>query len=251
MGTALREAGCDKVETVNVALTGKRTDLKPGVQLAVFPQDGLSVINNRSYSEFMQEAAEFAVRNNVYLVPGLYIKDNHLCLCVLDNQGRVAGEQQATHLNTAWFGDLERSPEIKVIDTPFARLFLCVDIDIFKPEALRIAALLGAEIVVSSQYIRESDFNEAMVLAGAWQESQQNCLYVLNSTNCGGHIIGPCAVTDDLSGFLARGEAPLYAQLSAAKRQEAYNEFPVFKSLNLELYQHHRQELQGEKGRER
>ena len=239
------------METVNVAVAGKRMDLKPGVQLAVFRQDDLSVIKSRSYGEFMQEAAEFAVQNNVYLVPGLYIKENHLCLSVLDNQGRVAGEQQATHLNTAWFGDLQRSPEINIIDTPFARLFLCVDIDIFKPEVLRMAALLSAEIVISSQYIKESDFNAAMVLAGAWQEAQQNCLYVLNSTNCGSHIIGPCAVSDDLSGFLAGGEAPVYAQLSAAKRQEAYDEFPVFRSLNRKLYDNHRQELQGEKGTER
>ena len=236
------------METVNVAVTGKRMDLKPGVQLAVFRQDDLSVIKSRNYDEFIEEAAEFAIRNNVYLVPGLYIKDNHLCLSVLDNQGRVAGTQRATHLNQAWFAELHRSSQIGIIDTPFARLFLCVDIDIYKPEVLRIATLLGAEIVVSSQYIKEGDFNAAMVLAGAWQQAQQNCLYVINSTNVGGHIIGPCTVADDLSGFLAGGEAPLSGQLSAAKRQEAYNEFPVFKSLNLKLYQNHRQELQGEKG---
>ncbi|CAA7602663.1 Carbon-nitrogen hydrolase [Acididesulfobacillus acetoxydans] len=220
-------------------------NLKEGIQLAVFWADDLAVIRGRNYEMFISEAAEFAIRNNVFLVPGLYIKEEHLCLCVMDNKGNLIGEQKATHLNSAWFGDLQRSSEIRLIDTPFAKLFLCVDIDIYKPEVLRIAALLGAEIVVSSQYIAEEDFNEAMILAGAWQQAQQNCLYVIHSTNITGNIIGPCAAVQDLSGFITRTETrtPLYAELSAKNRQQAYTAFPVFKGLNLQLYQNHLKEL--------
>lgn len=238
------------MDIVKVALIRKDMKLKEGTQLVVFLEEDLFVVKNRDLGSFFAEAAEFAATHHVFLVPGLYLRDDYLCSCVMDNQGNVIGEQKATHLNRAWFDGLKRGSEINIIGTPFGKLFLCPDVDIYKPEVLRIATLLGAEIVVSSQYIAEEDFNEAMILAGAWQQAQQNCLYIIHSTNITGNIIGPCNVVEDLSGFMARTvfkkdelETSLSAELSAEKRKKAYAAFPVFKSLNLKLYKNHFREL--------
>lgn len=233
------------MDIVNAALTGKDMNLRKGTQLAVFFEEDIPAIKNRDQDRFINEAACFAAANNVFLVPGLYIKENYLCLCLIDNTGCVIGEQRATHLNSAWFDGLNRSLDINIIGTSFGKLFLCPDVDIYKPEVLRIAALLGAEIVVSSQYIAASDFRKEMVLAGAWQQAQQNCLYIINSTNITGSIIGPCTVVEDLSGMMAGAstKTPLYAELSAAKRKQAYDAFPIFKSLNIKLYKNHLKQL--------
>jgi hypothetical protein len=161
--------------------------------------------------------------------------------------GKVLGEQKATHLNTLWFADLRRGDSIELVDAPFGRIFLSVDVDVYKPESFRIAALLGAEVGICSQYIDIEDYNREMILAGAWQEAQQNCMYVLSSTNLEGHIIGPCETSEDLSGFIKRGRKPegIYEILSADKRKRAYEKFPLLSSLNVKLYDNNREQLWG------
>ena len=81
-------------------------------------------------------------------------------------------------------------------------MFLCVDIDIYRPEVIRAAVALGAGFIVSIQYI-EKRYNEAMILAGAWQNTQQK-LFIYSKHNFGGDIIGPCELASDFSGFIKR-----------------------------------------------
>lgn len=216
----------------------KGEEINRNIQLGVFIEGDIPLILEREPEKFISDAKEYAMSHNIFLVPGLYIKDEYLCSCLIDNTGRVLGEQKGTHLNMEWFSYLKRAAEINVIETPMGLVFLCVDVDIYKPEVIRIAALLGAEIVICSQYINSEDYSEEMILSGAWQEAQQNCLYIIDSTNHGGNIIGPCNVTEDLTGYLARGNIKdnINSLLDYEKRNAAMVSFPIFSSLNKTLY---------------
>jgi len=217
----------------------------PGARLAVFPGADLATLRERCSADLLALAEAYAARHHIYVTPGLYLKDNKLWLCLFDDSGKPVLEQAATHLNRSWAGELQRGEEIGIAETPFGRVALCPDVDIYKGEVVRIAALQGAEIVISCQVIRREDHCREMILAGAWQQAQQNCLFVLNTTPFDASIIGPCEATPDHSGFLIgpTSELPIRAELSAEKRAAAYHSFPVFKSLNPELYRRHLDEL--------
>lgn len=229
------------MKNLEVGIIGQDKKIEKNIQLGVFFESDILTIRRREPDKFISTAKGFAADNNIFLVPGLYIRDVYLCSCLIDNTGTIIGEQKGTHLNIKWFSDLKRAAEINVIETPIGLIFLCVDVDIYKPEVIRIAALSGAEILICSQFINSKDYSEEMILAGPWQEAQQNCLFILDSTNHGGNIIGPCNVTDDLTGYLARGgiKDNIYSTLDSEKRNAAYENFPVFKSLNKSLYNKH------------
>jgi hypothetical protein len=233
------------MKTILAAITSPDIEPIPAARLIVFPGADAATVRDRKANIFLGQAAAHARQSGAYLVPGLYIKNEALCLCLLDPDGRLLLEQPATHLNPSWAGDLRRGDEITLAETDFGKLALVPDVDVYKGEVLRIAALQGAEIVVSVQVIPETDYSREMILAGAWQQAQQNCLYLLTANNCNASVIGPCDTTADHSGFLAEisNRYPLQAELSAEKRLAAYKSFPVFKSLNPRLYRNHLEEL--------
>ena len=233
------------MKTILAAITPPDLEPGPAARLVVFPGADAATVRAHQADDCLEQGAAFARRSGAYVVPGLYVKDEALCLCLLDPDGHRLLEQKATHLNPSWSGDLQRSDEITLAATDFGKVALCPDVDIYKGEVLRIAALQGAEIVISVQVIPERDYSREMILAGAWQQAQQNCLYLLNANNLNASIIGPCETTSDHSGFLAEisDRYPLQAELSAEKRLAAYRTFPVFKSLNPRLYRNHLEEL--------
>lgn len=188
---------------------------------------------------YLDSFKEYARKYETFVVPGLYMEKGYLCLCLIDDRGDVIGVQRAIHKNISNFPSIKRDSKINIIDTPFAIVFLCVDIDIYRPEVIRAAVALGAEVIVSIQYIEEKRYNEAMILAGAWQNAQQNCVYIVNAHNFGGDIIGPCETASDFSGFIKRMDTHsdhICAKLSRKAREKAYKNFPIFKTLNTEWY---------------
>jgi hypothetical protein len=233
------------MKTILAAITRPDLEPVPAARLVVFPGADAAAVRARKTDAFLDQAAAYARRSGAYLVPGLYVKNEALCLCLLDPHGRLVLEQPATHINPSWAGDLRRGEEITVVETDFGKVALVPDVDVYKGEVLRIAALQGAEIAVSVQVFRAEDCSREMILAGAWQQAQQNCLYLLNTNNCNASLTGPCDTTADHSGFLAEisDAYPLQAELSAEKRLAAYKSFPVFKSLNPRLYRNHLEEL--------
>lgn len=207
-------------------------------QLVVVSGADIDSIRTRG-DTFLEKWCEYANKHNIFIVPGLYMEDNYLCLCLINDRGEIIGSQKACHLNKENFPEVNRDSNLNIIDTPFAKVFLCVDVDIYKPEVIRAAVLSGAEIVISVQYIQKNRYNESMVLAGAWQNAQQNCVYVINAHNYGGNIIGPCEASEDRSGFIRRMDAQsnyMFAKLSSKTRSQAYDNFPIFNTLNTELY---------------
>lgn len=204
--------------------------------IAVFQQKNLNSILNDG-TDLIESAADFAVKNDAYAVPGFYVKDGFLKSCIIDNKGKIIGEQCAVHLNGKFFENLNKGSDVNIIETPFAKIFLCVDADIYKPEVIRAAAMLGAELIISMQFIDEEDYCDSMFLSGAWQEAQQNCIYIVNTSNIASYAIGPCETTPDLSGIMAKNaDNLLYCEIDKRLRDKAYKKFPVFDSFNIDFY---------------
>lgn len=226
------------VNDFTVVIVDEKAKINVDGQLMVISGAGRERINSRD-DDFLDYWCEFANKHEIFIVPGLYIEDNYLCLCLIGHRGEIIGMQKACHINKENFPELKRDSNINIIETPFARIFLCVDVDIYKPEVIRAAVFSGAEIIVSVQYIQRDRYNESMVLAGAWQNAQQNCVYIINAHNFGGDIIGPCETSEDLSGFIKRMDRQsdfIFANLSGKARDRAYDSFPIFKTLNTALY---------------
>ncbi len=233
------------MEATKVAIGNNAVNYDKDIQLIVYPQEEVSAIKSHDPDSYLMKVSQYASQNKVYVVPGLYIRDNYLCLCIIDNNGNIVYEQKATHLNQSWFSELRRGNEIEIVKTQFGNVFLCADVDIYKPEVLRIAALMEADIVISCQYIKEDHYSHQMILSGAWQQAQQNCLYVVSSTNIKSSIIGPCETVNDLSGFIKEptDNYPIIGEMSMSKRANAYDKFAIFNSLNHGLYKNHIKEL--------
>lgn len=226
------------MQDFTVAILKDNTKTSANGQLVVITGADKENINSRE-GDFLEKWCGFARTHEMFVVPGLYIEDNYLCLCLIDDRGKIIGVQKACHFNKESFPGLKRDSNLNIIDTTLARVFLCVDVDIYKPELVRAAVFSGAEIIISVQYIQKYRYNESMVLAGAWQNAQQNCVYIINAHNFGGNIIGPCETSKDLSGFINKmgNESDfISANLSSKARDKAYDSFPIFKTLNTDLY---------------
>lgn len=226
------------MQDFSVAILKENADTNIEGQLMVISGENKENIYARE-GTFLEKWCEYAEKHDIFIVPGLYIEGNYLCLCLIDNRGKIIGIQKACHINKENFPDLKQDSNLNIIETPFAKVFLSVDVDIYKPEVIRAAVFSGAEIIVSVQYIQDNRYNESMVLAGAWQNAQQNCIYIINAHNLEGSIIGPCETSDDRSGFIKRMDAQLdfiSAKLSSKARDGAYDGFPIFKTLNTNLY---------------
>jgi len=233
------------MNSLTAAIADPDLGQEPAARLIVFPGANAATVRAREVETLHARAAATARRSAAYVVPGLYLKNERLWLSLVAPDGALVLEQPATHLNRTWAGDLTRGDEITPAETPFGRLALIPDVDVYKGEVLRIAALQGAEIAVSVQVIRPEDYSGEMVLAGAWQQAQQNCLYIVSTSGRHACLVGPCEASPDGSGFLTRPGDPLpqRAEFSAEKRLAAYRSFPVFQSLNPRLYRNHLDEL--------
>jgi hypothetical protein len=74
-------------------------------------------------------------------------------------------------------------------------------------------------------------------MTGPWSAAQANCLPIALARPEGGQLILPCVMTDDHSGFGRKsfdtGELPT-----------AYEDFPIFRSLNPAFYHRYREVLE-------
>lgn len=103
--------------------------------------------------DYLNACRKYAMKNNVYLVPSRFVVNNILYLCLFSPKGEVLGIQGATHRNLYNQAELSQYDKIEPIQTPIGNIFLCVDVDIYHPQVLRIARMKGAQIVIASQFI--------------------------------------------------------------------------------------------------
>lgn len=138
---------CTK-EVTNVAravvcITPPFGKIKPLSDLVVF-SDVKSYIPEWDTPDYLNACRKYAMKNNVYLVPSRFVVNNILYLCLFSPKGEVLGIQGATHRNLYNQAELSQYDKIEPIQTPIGNIFLCVDVDIYHPQVLRIARMKGA-----------------------------------------------------------------------------------------------------------
>ena len=175
---------------------------------------GLTVLHaDKPYMEepltprYLIRCREYALTHGVYLIPSRFVLRGFLCLCLLSPKGELIGIQRATHLNLSMTEIRKRTSNIEVFDTGVGRIFLAVDTDIYHPELLRAAKRMGAQVVVSSQYISAFEYSSRHLLRGAYNAAQSNGLYVINTNGSTCSIAAPRQATPDQSGYLLPPEA--------------------------------------------
>ena len=79
---------------------------------------------------------------------------------------------------------------------------MSVDVDIYRPDVLRLAMFKGCDYIVSSQMFPLVDFSEERILFGARSASVANRMPVLQVTPFSSALMVPPEISPDGSGFL-------------------------------------------------
>ncbi|MCI8442106.1 MAG: hypothetical protein HFG27_06215 [Provencibacterium sp.] len=178
-------------------------------------------------AEYLKRCAQYARHSRVYLLPGLFVLHGQLCSCLLSPEGKLLAVQRAAYLNLLQHPDLKTGEKIDVFDTEFGKLALLTDVDLFHPEAVRCAAMQGAQLLLSVQYFDPYDLTAARLRSGCWAMAQEHQLPILMTSNQGCCICAPCPATAGGDGFILplTSELPalatVYPHKSAKVRQQS------------------------------
>ena len=141
---------------------------------------------------FLEKAAAFASAHEVYTLTPMFSLHENIAVCLINSQGRPSLIQRACHLTpetaTAYSGNGKLYP----VQTPFGKLFITVDVDVYDPAITNMATEENCNAIVAVQYISDLDFSKERILFGAWRASQQTGLPTVNVTNQGHCITTPC-----------------------------------------------------------
>lgn len=104
-------------------------------------------------SEYMKILREAARRNRTYVAGSIHEERDGMIFntgFLLDREGRTAGSYSKAHLTVGEmvFSPLARGEEWKVFQTDFGKVGVLVCLDFHFPEAARILALQGAELLL-------------------------------------------------------------------------------------------------------
>ena len=103
-------------------------------------------------SPTVRELCDFARGNSVYVIPNLYIHDEEgkfSASPLINRKGEIVGVYKKTHL-FPWeyrFTKLKLGSDLPVFDTEFGKIGILICQDAMVPEAPRVMALKGAEIL--------------------------------------------------------------------------------------------------------
>jgi hypothetical protein len=213
-----------------------------GANFAVFSsQDGIAIPENQA-KEYIGRSCRYAKHHQVYLVPERFHLMGYQCMCLISPEGKVLGAQKCVFWNAENRGN-KRSVTLEAIATEFGGITLAVDVDIFRPEIPRVAATMGAQIVICSQYISMADFNGGMVVSGVWNAAQSNVLYAIGVSNAYHCVCAPRELTRNRDGFMVTPNLRLPMSMKISADDLAM--VPARPSLNRRFFALHRDELVG------
>lgn len=225
---------------LNLSVVEPFTSPSWGSNFAVFFSDSGIPVAESETKEYISRACKYAHQHEVYLVPERFVLMGYHCMCLISPEGAVIGAQKCMHLHPGIQAN-KRSTGIEILPTEFGGVFLCVDVDIYRPEIVRVAHDMGAQILVCSQYIAPGDYNSGMVTTGAWNAAQSNPVFVINVTNQYNCVCAPRPLTKNNDGFVCAPnlKIPMSAKLSV----EELAELPARHYLSRRFYAIHRREL--------
>lgn len=201
---------------------------------------GEDTIGEDESKDYLRKACKYARTYGVHLVPQRFMLMEYQCMCLISPEGKVLGAQKGLHVNSlSRVG--KRSGSIEVLRTEFGGIFLCVDVDVYHPEVARIAAGMGAQIIVCSQKLARGDYNSSMVFTGAWNAAQSGVVYVIDACNEFNCVCAPLELTKHGDGFVCAPslKLPLTAKLSADSLHKCKQPF----RLSRKFYAIHRSDL--------
>jgi len=212
-----------------------------GSNLVFFSGDPGKVISEADAKEYLRRACKYAQHYEVYLIPERFMLMGYQCMCLISPGGKVIGAQRAIHLYHPASPSAKRGTEIDVINTEFGGIFLCVDVDIYHPEVVRIAAQTGAAFVFCAQRIKGEDYANHMVVTGLWGAAQSGGVFSVGVSNQFHAVCAPLALTPMEDGFLVNPtkKTPLLVKMCADDLERCQRRRP----LSRKLYAVHRNEL--------
>ena len=213
----------------------------------------VSLIDEADSREYIEQVKELSQNYKIAICPGSYWqkeKNNIYHESCLIINGEVQLKQRQIYL-ARWERELgfSRGVKIELKEIKDWKLALIISTDVFYPQVSRMAALKGADIVLSPVgFIGEK--NRALQVSGLWQEVQQNQFFAVESGFNGflgeqsfwgeSVIYAPLEMTEKEDGYLERSSGQqsfIITELDNKKRRKAISKFDVLSQLNREFYQ--------------
>jgi len=204
-----------------------------------------SLINKADSGEYIEQVKGLSREYKIAICPGSYWQKekgniyHESCLII---NGEVQLKQRQIYL-ARWERELgfSRGTKIELKEIKDWKLALMISTDVFYPQVSRMAALKGADIVLSPV---------GFIGEGMWQEVQQNQFFAVESGFSGflggqsfwgeSVIYAPLEMTEGGDGYLERSNGQkslIIAELDNKKRRKAISKFDVLSQLNREFYQ--------------
>jgi len=212
-----------------------------------------SIINKVDSGEYIEQVKDLSQNYKIAICPGSYWQKekgniyHESCLII---NGEVQLKQRQIYL-ARWERELEfsRGTKIELKEIKDWNIALIISTDVFYPQVSRMAALKGADIVLSPVGFT-GEKNRALQVSGMWQEVQQNQFFAVESGFNGflgeqsfwaeSVIYAPLEMTEEGDGYLERSsgqQSLIIAQLDNKKRRKVISKFDVLSQLNREFYQ--------------
>jgi len=212
-----------------------------------------SLIKEADSREYIEQVKDLSQNYKIVICPGSYWQKekgniyHESCLII---NGEVQLKQRQIYL-ACWERELgiSRGVEIELKEINNQKLALIISTDTFYPQVSRMAALKGADIVLSPVGFK-GEKNQALQVSGMWQEVQQNQFFAVESgfngfleeqSFWGESIIhAPLEMTEEGNGYLERSsgqQSLIMAELDNKKRRKAISKYNVLSQLNREFYQ--------------
>jgi predicted amidohydrolase len=212
-----------------------------------------SLIVEADSGKYIEQIKELSQNYKIAICPGSYWqkeKNNIYHESTLIINGEVQLKQRQIYL-ARWEKELgfSRGTKIEFKKIKDWNIALIISTDIFYPQVSRMAALKGADIVLSPVGFT-GEKNRALQVSGMWQEVQQNQFFAVESGFNGflgeqsfwgeSVIHAPLEMTEERDGYLERSseqQSLIINELDNKKRRKAISKFDVLSQLNREFYQ--------------
>ena len=222
-------------------------------QLSCPDESMQSLIKEADSGEYIEQVKELSKNYKIAICPGSYWqkeKNNIYHESSLIINGEVQLKQRQIYL-ARWERELgfSRGAKIELKKIKDWKLTIIISTDVFYPQVSRMAALKGADIVLSPVGFT-GEKNRALQISGMWQEVQQNQFFAVESGFNGflgeqsfwgeSVIYAPLEMTEGGDGYLKRSsgqQSLIIAELDNKKRRKAISKFDVLSQLNREFYQ--------------